>query len=105
MNVKGLGKNIKQDYLIWGFALSILLTLLGTGCDGYAQAVLVVIFVAISGLISNAIVFMQFVRRYYAFIILMFAWIHRAAFDGFLYHFCKLYHDYGGKAFFTYICW
>ena len=75
MNVKGLGKNIKQDYLIWGFALSILLTLLGTGCDGYAQAVLVVIFVAISGLISNAIVFMQFVRRYYAFIILMVAWI------------------------------
>lgn len=75
MNVRGLGKNIKQDYLIWGFALSILLTLLGTGCDGYAQAIMCIIFIAISGLISNAIVFMQFVRRYYVFLILTLVWI------------------------------
>ena len=70
MNVKDLRKNILQDYLIWGFAFSILLTLIGYGCDGYAQAVFVFIFCIISGFIGNLIVFFRFVRRYYIFVIL-----------------------------------
>lgn len=70
MNVKGLRKNILQDYFIWGFAFSVLLTLIGYGCDGYAQALVVFMVCVISGFISNLIVFSQFIRRYYVIIIL-----------------------------------
>ncbi|MBR3636018.1 MAG: glycosyltransferase [Lachnospiraceae bacterium] len=70
MNVKGLRKNILQDYLIWGFAFSVLLTLIGYGCDGYAQALVVFMVCVISGFISNLIVLSQFIRRYYVLIIL-----------------------------------
>lgn len=70
MNVKGLRKNILQDYLIWGFAFSVLLTLIGYSCNGYAQAIVVFMVCVISGFISNLIVFSQFIRRYYVILIL-----------------------------------
>ena len=75
MNVKGLRKNILQDYLIWGFAFSVLLTLIGYGCDGYAQVIFAIIFCVISGFIGNLIVFSQFVRRYYVYLLITLIWV------------------------------
>ena len=75
MNVKGLRKNILQDYLIWGFAFSVLLTLIGYGCDGYAQVIFAFIFCVISGFIGNLIVFSQFVRRYYVYLLITLIWV------------------------------
>ena len=75
MNIKGLRKNILQDYLIWGFAFSVLLTLIGYGCDGYAQVVFALIFCLISGFIGNLIFFTQFVRRYFIYVLATLIWM------------------------------
>ncbi len=74
MNSFNWRKNIWQEYLIYGFAFSIVLTLINYKCDGPAHIMFVLIMFALSGVIGNLIFLSDFIRRYKVLFFMVIVW-------------------------------
>ncbi|WP_035765243.1 O-antigen ligase family protein [Butyrivibrio sp. NC2002] len=66
--------NIWKDYLTWGFAFSILLSLVDYSHDFYSQIILFAVFFIITGFTTNMVILGDFLRKYYLLSVAAFLW-------------------------------
>ena len=64
MNILGKEKDLWEEYLAWGFAFSAILSLIDSYRDGFASAVIVLIFFLITDIRENIRILVIFAKSH-----------------------------------------